>query len=109
MEKRKKVESHLSIYLSICSSIGFAWRPLSRISCVLVVPTEPQPGLVTPLRRPVKPLVHSPERIKAARVGGVGVVDDAVLERERAHTRRLAGVGGDVVPVLAAVVVVDIA
>jgi hypothetical protein len=41
--------------------------------------------LVSPSRRPVQPLVHGPEAVRAARVGRVGVVDDSVLERERAH------------------------
>jgi hypothetical protein len=69
---------------------------LSRIPCVLVVPPKPRPCFVPPIRRPVEPLVHSPERIETACIGGVGVVDDAVRERERAHARRLAGVGWDV-------------
>ena len=69
-------------------------RPLSRISYVLVVPPKPRPRFVSTIRRPVEPLVHSPEHIEAARVGGVCVVDDAVGECERAHARRLAGVGG---------------
>jgi hypothetical protein len=65
--------------------IHFSWRPLSRISCIFVAPPQPRPGLVAPLQRPVEPLVHPPERVEAARVGGVGVVDDAVGERERTH------------------------
>ena len=50
------------------------------------------------MRRPVEPLVHSPEHVEAARVGGVGVVDDAIRERERTHARCLASVGWDVFP-----------
>jgi hypothetical protein len=76
--------------------IRFTWRPLSRISYVLIVPPKPRPRFVPPMRRPVEPLVHSPKRVKAARVGGVGMVDDAVGECERAHARRLASVGGEV-------------
>jgi hypothetical protein len=71
-------------------------RPLSRILCVLVVPPKPRPCFVPPMRSPVEPLVHSPERIEAARVGGVGVVDDAVGKCERAHAWRLASVGRDI-------------
>ena len=71
-------------------------RPLSRISYVLVVPPKPRPRFVSPIRRPVEPLVHSPERVEAARVGGVGMVDDAVGECERAHSWRLASVGGEI-------------
>src|SRR5207244_7454764 len=41
----------------------------------------------------------APEAVQSARIGGIGVVDDAVLERERAHARRLSrircGVGSD--------------
>src|SRR5512132_661437 len=76
--------------------IRFTWRLLSRISRVLVVPPKPRPRFVAPLWRTVEPLVHSPERVEAASVGGVGEVHDAVGECERAHARRLAGVGGDV-------------
>src|SRR5213080_1047267 len=59
---------------------------------VLVAATEPDLGLVASLRRPVKPLVHAPHRVHAAGVRGVGVVEDAVLEREGTHPRRLAQV-----------------
>ena len=60
------------------------------------MPPKPQPRFIPPIRCPVEPLVHSPERVEAARVGGVCVVDDAVGECERAHARSLAGIGGDV-------------
>src|SRR5687767_6859039 len=63
---------------------------------VLVVTTPPIAGLVAPLRRPVEPLVRAPEAVQAARKGGIGVIDDAVLERERAHAWPLARVSGDV-------------
>ena len=59
-------------------------------------PPKPRPSFVATLRRPVKPLVHSPEGIEASRVGGIGMIDDTVGECECAHTRRLAGIGGDV-------------
>src|SRR5512133_4387274 len=57
---------------------------------VLVMATPPGAGLVAAERRPVEPLVHPPEPVEPARIGGVRVVDDAVLERERAHARRFA-------------------
>src|ERR671924_626609 len=44
----------------------------------------------------VEPLVHAPEGVDPASVGGVRVVDDAVLEREGAHPRRLTQVSGHV-------------
>src|SRR5437879_2788242 len=42
----------------------------------------------------VEPLVHSPEAVHSARIGGIGVVDDAVVEHECAHARPFAMVGG---------------
>src|SRR5207249_5250626 len=63
---------------------------------IFIVPTEPVQRvvrgtrrLVSPPRCPVEPLVHAPETVQPARVGRVGVVHDAILERERAHTRTL--------------------
>src|SRR3982074_1202911 len=46
----------------------------------------PEPGLVAPEWRAVEPLLHAPEAVQPALVRRVGVVDDAILERERAHT-----------------------
>src|SRR3989442_5938071 len=63
---------------------------------VLVVAAHPEACLVAPLGCAVEPLVHTPEAVQPARIGGIGVVDDAVLERERAHARPLARVRGHV-------------
>src|SRR5712691_5317782 len=63
---------------------------------VLVVAAPPDARLVTPLGCAVEPLVHVPEAVQSARIGGIGVVDDDVLERERAHARPLAQVRGRV-------------
>src|SRR5712692_5174615 len=63
---------------------------------VLVVAAPPGARLVAPLGGAVEPLVHAPEAVESARIGGIGVVDDAVLERERAHARPLARVRGHV-------------
>src|SRR5207249_3313857 len=54
---------------------------------VLVVAAPPDARLVASPGGAVEPLVHAPEAVQSARVGGIGVVDDAVLERERAHAR----------------------
>src|SRR5438067_7985095 len=59
---------------------------------VLVVTAPPDTRLVAPLGCAVEPLVHAPEAVQSARIGGIGVVDDAVVERERAHARPLARV-----------------
>src|SRR5688572_19130012 len=63
---------------------------------VLVVAAPPDARLVAPLGGAVEPLVHAPEAVHSARIGGIGVVDDAVLERERAHAGSLARVRGRV-------------
>src|SRR5215212_7769869 len=63
---------------------------------VLIVAAPPDALLVAPLGRAVEPLVHAPEAVQSARVGGIGVVDDAVLDHERAHARSLARVRGRV-------------
>src|SRR6266498_5824616 len=52
---------------------------------VLVVAAPPEARLVAPLGGAVEPLVHAPEAVHATRVGGIGVVDHAVLECERAQ------------------------
>src|SRR5262250_1494499 len=63
---------------------------------VLVVAAPPDARLVTPLGGAVEPLVHAPEAVQSARIGGIGVVDDAVLKRERAQARPLARVRGHI-------------
>src|SRR5262245_13956698 len=65
---------------------------------VLVVTPPPDPGLVAPFGCPVEPLVHAPQAVESARVGGIRVIDDAVLEGERAHARPLTRVSGGVGP-----------
>src|SRR5882757_5539636 len=44
----------------------------------------------------IKPLVRSPEGVQPTCVGGIGVIDDAVLDHEGAHARPLARVGRQV-------------
>src|SRR5436305_6953620 len=57
---------------------------------VLVVAAPPDARLVAPLGCAVEPLVHAPEAVQPARIGGIGVGDDAVLDYERAHAWPLA-------------------
>src|SRR5262249_26464206 len=66
-------------------------RPRLHSARVLVVsaPPDARAFLVAPHGGVVEPLVHAPEAVQSARVGGIGVVDDAVLERERAQARPL--------------------
>src|SRR5439155_26065939 len=64
-----------------------------RLALVLVVAAPPDAGLVAPLGRAVEPLIHAPETVQSARIGGIGVIDNAVLECKRAHAWPLAYVG----------------
>src|SRR4029453_14309084 len=66
------------------------WEVVRLSALVLVVASPPDVLLVAPQWSAVEPLVHPPEAVKSARVGGIRVVDDAVLACERAHTWPLA-------------------
>src|SRR5689334_15827864 len=68
----------------------------SPLLAVLVVPPEPDSRLIAAPGCPVQPLVHPPQRVQAPGISRIGVVDHAVLQRERAHAGTLAGKGGDV-------------
>src|SRR5207253_9521752 len=61
---------------------------------VFVVAAPPDARLVAPLGSAVEPLVHAPEGVQSARIRGVGVVDDVVVEHERAHAGPLARIRG---------------
>src|SRR3989440_9573864 len=63
----------------------FLCMPRVSLAFVLVVAAPPEAGLVAPEWRAVEPLVHAPEDVQPALVRRVGVVYDAILERERAH------------------------
>src|SRR5471030_2259506 len=57
---------------------------------VLVVTLPPDTCLIAPLGCAVEPLVHAPEAVHTTRIGGIGVIDDAVLKHERTDARSLA-------------------
>src|SRR5262245_19263615 len=63
---------------------------------VFVVVAPPDARVVATPGRAVEPLVHAPEAVHSPRIGGVGVVDDAVLEHESAHARPFPDVRGHV-------------
>src|SRR5262245_46132176 len=69
-----------------------ALRRLGSALAVLVVTAPPDARLVAPLGGAVEPLVHAPEAVHSAGIGGIGVVDDAILEHERTHARPFARV-----------------
>src|SRR6476660_5603614 len=54
---------------------------------------KPECRFVASLGSAVEPLIHSPEPVQSASIGGVSMVDDSILECERAHSRPLARVG----------------
>src|SRR6266566_1041139 len=77
--------------LKVLSDPRYAAAPRHRSArVVLVVAAPPDARLVATLGGAVEPLVHAPDSVHPARIGGIGVVDDAVLERERAHARPIA-------------------
>src|SRR5262249_37537415 len=53
---------------------------------------------VRPLGSRSEPLPHATEGMQPARIGRIGMVDDAVLEHESAHARPLAQVRGPINP-----------
>src|ERR1700720_106757 len=63
---------------------------------VFVVALPPGTRLVAPLGRAIEPLIHSPQSVEAARVSGIGVVDNFVFECECADARPLAQVCGHI-------------
>src|SRR5215510_10176848 len=75
-----------------CSPVAPTRSTIRSALLVLVMAAPPHARLVAPSRGAVKPLVHAPETIQSARIGGIAVIDDAVLEHERAHARSLARV-----------------
>src|SRR5215218_5536283 len=76
------------------------WRLHSRalLAVVLVVAAKPGAGFVASLGGSVEPMVDAEERIHAARIGRIGVVDDAVLEREGAHALPLTQICAHIGP-----------
>src|SRR5262245_8857219 len=69
-------------------------RRLGSALAVLVVAAPPDARLVAPLGGAVEPLIHAPEAVHSAGIGGIGVVDDAIVEHECAHARPFARVRG---------------
>src|SRR5690242_1971368 len=59
---------------------------------VLVVEAPPEACLVATAWCAVEPLVHAPKAVQPTCVGRIGMVDDAVLKRDRAHARGLSRV-----------------
>src|SRR5882757_7836460 len=60
---------------------------------VLIVTPPPNALLVAPQGSTVEPLVHTPQTIEPPRKGGIGVVDNTVLNHECAHAWPVAREG----------------
>src|ERR1041385_1697814 len=70
-----------------------AWRTGS----VFIMSVPPETAVLVPaFGSAIEPLVHSPESVETSGISGVGVINDPVLERERAHAGTFADVGIDV-------------
>src|SRR5262249_44805703 len=82
--------------IDIVQPPGIGISPISSAPRVLVVTAPPETSLVAPSWRTIEPLVHAPQTIESARIGGVGVVDDAALEDKGARARPSAGKRGRV-------------
>jgi hypothetical protein len=61
-----------------------------RLAPILIMSLPPDAHLVAAFGCAVKPRVHSPKAVQSARIGGISVINNAVLKRERAHARPLA-------------------
>src|SRR2546427_6619666 len=61
----------------------------ARLRLVLVVTAPPDARLVASPGGTVEPLVRAPEAVQSARIGGIRVVDGAVLAHGRTHARSL--------------------
>src|SRR5712692_6051965 len=81
-------DKSLIVVLFLCGSV------VSLV--VFVVAAPPEAGLVATEWCAVEPLVHAPEAVDPALVRRVGVVDDAILERERAHAGPFSSVRREV-------------
>src|SRR5215471_9696235 len=95
--KKACFENRSETISCIALSLVAPRKPLCRSALVILVVTAP-PGtrFVAPPGRPVEPLVHTPDAVHSARIGGIGVVDDVVFKHERADARPLAHVGARV-------------
>src|SRR3984957_1635395 len=69
---------------------------LPAVSLVLVTMAQPCAVVVTPLGCAIEPLIHAPNTIHAAGIGGIGVIHDAVLEHEGAQPRPVTREGGHI-------------
>src|SRR5581483_3113881 len=75
-----------------------AHRITRSVLVVLVVTAPPDAALVAALRRAIEKRIGAPDRVDAARVGRVGVIDRVVLAHECAHAGAIAPEGPHINP-----------
>ncbi len=61
---------------------------------IFVMTLPPGRAFAAAKRRAVEPLIHAPQCIQSARIGGIGLIDRAVLHRKSAHARPVPHIGG---------------
>src|ERR1700761_4277886 len=57
---------------------------------VFIVSAPPNAVLIASLGRAIEPLIGAPQSVEAPRIGRIGVVNGAVLDREGAHAWSIA-------------------
>ncbi len=66
--------------------------PVSSALVVLVMAAQPHVRFVAALGGAVQPLVHAPEAVQSARIGGVGVVDFFLARNSDERVSRIPGI-----------------
>src|SRR6185437_3555477 len=61
------------------------WSRLCLAFVILVVAVPPEAVLVASQGSAIEPLVHAPEAVQSASIGGISVMHHAVIEHKRAH------------------------
>src|SRR6266498_3531848 len=71
------IDAHQAIVPAALTAKSSASAPENARSAlvVFVMAAEPEARFVAAQRRAVEPLVHTPQAVEPARVGGVGVID----------------------------------
>jgi hypothetical protein len=79
------------------SSGRLDWKDIETSTpSVLIMVAPPDTILVAPLRGTVEPLIHAPEAVQPARIAGIGVIYEAIVEHERTEAGPVARKCGDV-------------
>src|SRR6478736_1220745 len=70
--------------------------PFALQLAVLVVTAPPDASLVAAARSAIQPLIHAPKAIQTARIGRIGMIDNALFQHECADAGPFARVSGGV-------------